>query len=57
MEGRGFSKAQHSSFPCHVPGGQILRSVRSCRGSGVKGSLFLSQLKFVHAWLLTLKGL
>lgn len=57
MEDRGFIQAQHSSFPCHIAGGQIQRSVRSRRGSAIKGSLFIIQLKFVHAWFLTLKGL
>lgn len=57
MGDRGFVQAQHSSFLCHVAGVQIRRSARSHRRSAIKGSLFLIQLKFVHAWLLTLKGL
>lgn len=57
MGNRDFIQAQHSSFPCHIAGGQIQRSMRSCRGSVTKGSSYLIQLKFVHAWLLTLKGL
>lgn len=57
MGNRGFVQAQHSSFPCHIAGRQIQRSMRSRRVFAIKGSSFLIQLKFVHAWLLTLKGL
>jgi len=37
---RVFMKAQRSDFPCYVASRQVWRSMRSGRGSTVKGSLF-----------------
>lgn len=57
MGNKGFIQAQHSSFPHHIVSVQVQTSMRSGGGSVVKSSLFLTQLKLVHVWLLTLKGL